>query len=203
MFHSLSELNMFWEKENTCGLKTSATQAVFGDGNEKSSIVFIGEAPGKTEDLSGKPFVGRAGKFLDSLFEKTSLKRTDVYITNTVKYRPPNNRDPLPEEKQACLPWLIHELEYIHPLIIVPLGRHALNTYLPNAKISEMHGTLIEEIVSLTLPDGSTRKLPSSHFFPLYHPAAAIYNRALADTLSEDFVKLVEVVKMMQKKKVI
>src|SRR5688572_807047 len=103
---SLLELHKKWDIKNTCTLKTTATQAVYGDGNPNADIVFIGEAPGKNEDMQGKPFVGAAGKFLNEMLESIQLKREDIYITNIVKYRPPNNRDPLPEEKDACREWL-------------------------------------------------------------------------------------------------
>src|ERR1700721_4342815 len=110
-------------------LKAQATQLVFGDGNPSSEIVFIGEAPGKNEDLKGLPFVGAAGKFLDEMLSQIGLKRSDVYITNIVKYRPPNNRDPLPEEKQAFVSYLKRQLEIIKPKIVVTLGRHSMNCF--------------------------------------------------------------------------
>ncbi len=98
----LLELHKAWDAKCDCPLKKTATQAVFGDGNPDADIVFIGEAPGKNEDLNGKPFIGAAGKFLNKMLESITLKREDIYITNIVKYRPPNNRDPLPEEKESC-----------------------------------------------------------------------------------------------------
>src|SRR5579884_3528710 len=107
-------------------LRKGATQLVFGDGNPDAEIVFIGEAPGKNEDLQGKPFVGAAGKFLNEMLEMIGMKREDVYITNIVKYRPPNNRDPYPEEKNVFLPFLQAQLEVIKPKIVVTLGRHSL-----------------------------------------------------------------------------
>lgn len=110
-------------------LAIQATQLVFGDGNADSEIVFIGEAPGKNEDLQGKPFVGAAGKFLDKLLEMINIPRSSVYITNIVKYRPPNNRDPLPEEKEAFLPYLDKQLEIIKPKLVITLGRHSLNCF--------------------------------------------------------------------------
>lgn len=177
----LLEIHKKWHKKNKCGLKDSATQPVFGDGNPKAKIVFIGEAPGKDEDLQGTPFVGRAGKFLNEMLETIKLKRGDVYITNTVKYRPPNNRDPLPEEIKECLPWLIEELNYIKPKVIVTLGRHALNRFFPEAKISEVHGKLLKKKL-----DG----LDCKNFLALYHPAAALYNGGMRETLIKDFKKL-------------
>jgi uracil-DNA glycosylase family 4 len=150
------------------------TQPVFGDGNPKAKIVFIGEAPGKAEDLEGRPFVGRAGKFLVEMLETIKLKREDVYITNVVKYRPPNNRDPEPDEIAECLPWLIEELNFIKPKIIVTLGRHALNRFFLDEKISVVHGKLLKKDIE---------GLDVKNFFALYHPAAALYNGGMRDTL--------------------
>lgn len=155
-----------------------ATQPVFGDGNPKSKIVFIGEAPGKDEDLGGKPFVGRSGKFLSEMLETIKMKREDIYITNVVKYRPPDNRDPLPDEIDACLPWLMEELNFIKPKIIVFLGRHAMQIFFPKEKISVAHGKLLQKKI-----DG----FGTEYFFPLYHPAAALYNGSMRETLMEDF----------------
>ena len=121
-------------------LAEGATQLVFGVGNPDAEIVFIGEAPGKNEDLKGEPFVGAAGKFLDEMLEMIGLKRPDIYITNIVKYRPPNNRDPLPEEKTDFMPYLESQLEVIQPKLVVTLGRHSLNCFLPDLQISQVHG---------------------------------------------------------------
>src|SRR3954470_19109684 len=114
-------------KNITPELAQQATQLVIGDGNLDAEIVFIGEAPGKNEDLQGKPFVGAAGKFLNEMLEMIGLARKDIYITNIVKYRPPNNRDPLPEEKTAFMPYLESQLEVIKPKLTITLGRHSLN----------------------------------------------------------------------------
>ena len=121
-------------------LAAAATHLVFGTGNPHAEIVFIGEAPGKNEDEQGEPFVGAAGKFLNEMLEMIKLTRSDVYITNIVKYRPPGNRDPFPEEKLAFLPYLKSQLGIINPLLIVTLGRHSLNCFLPSLQISECHG---------------------------------------------------------------
>ena len=121
-------------------LAAQATQLVFGDGSPDAKLVFIGEAPGKNEDLQGKPFVGAAGKFLNEMLASIGMKREDIYITNIVKYRPPNNRDPLPEEKKAFLPYLQAQLEVIQPRVVVTLGRHSLNCFLPDLQISQVHG---------------------------------------------------------------
>lgn len=178
---TILDIHNKWHKKNKCELKKTATQPVFGNGNPKAKIVFIGEAPGKDEDISGIPFVGRAGKFLNEMLEEIKLKREDVYITNTVKYRPPNNRDPLPEEIRECLPWLIEELNFIKPKVIVTLGRHALNRFFPEAKISEVHGKLLKIKIE---------GLKTENFFALYHPAAALYNGGMRETLIEDFKKI-------------
>ena len=177
----LAKINQKWHKKNKCGLKKTATQPVFGFGNPKADIVFIGEAPGKDEDLQGKPFVGRSGKFLDEMLTSIKMKREDVYITNTVKYRPPNNRDPRPEEIAQCLPWLFEELNFINPKIIVTLGRHSLNRFFPEEKISEVHGKILKRKVE---------GLKTENFFALYHPAVALYNGSMRKTLIKDFKKL-------------
>lgn len=175
-----------------CVLKKTAIQAVFGDGNPDAKIVFIGEAPGKSEDEQGKPFIGRAGKFLAEMLASIGMRREDIYITNIVKYRPPQNRDPEHQEKLDCAPWLHAELNFIKPDVIVFLGRHSMNHFLPELKISEAHGKLVH------------RKIPNiitEHFFPLYHPAAALYNGGMRATLMEDFQKIPSVLKIIQNKK--
>lgn len=177
----LLEIHQKWHKKNNCELKNTATQPVFGDGNPKAKIVFIGEAPGKDEDIQGKPFIGRAGKFLNEMLESIKLKRENVYITNTVKYRPPNNRDPNPEEIAECLPWLMEELNFIKPKIIIFLGRHSLNRFFPDEKISKVHGKLLHKKIS---------GFETEYFFPLYHPAAALYNGGMRETLIDDFKKI-------------
>ncbi|OHA80888.1 MAG: hypothetical protein A2675_02235 [Candidatus Yonathbacteria bacterium RIFCSPHIGHO2_01_FULL_51_10] len=177
----LAEINTRWTRNCTCALRNTATQAVPGDGNPNADIVFIGEAPGKSEDAVGKPFVGAAGKFLNEMLSEVNMKREDVYITNIVKYRPPNNRDPLPEEVAACSPWLLEQLQTINPKLIVFLGRHALNRFFPKAKIGEVHGEMLQQNI-----DG----IPAKNFLPLYHPAAALYNGSLRAVLLEDFKKI-------------
>lgn len=158
-------------------LRKQATKLVFGAGNINSNIVFIGEAPGKQEDIQGKPFVGASGEALNKLLESIGLVRTDIYITNIVKYRPPNNRDPLPSEKAEFFPYLERQLELINPKIIATLGRHAMNAFLPKLSISTVHGNI--------LLDSKGRSI-----FPLFHPAAAMYNSGLKTTLADDFQKL-------------
>ena len=131
--------------------------------------MFVGEAPGATEDQLGRPFVGRAGKLLDELLAEAGLVRGDVWITNVVKARPPKNRDPKAPEVAHWMPVLEREVELIAPRLIVPLGRHALKHFAPAAKIGEVHGTLLD-----------------GRLFPLYHPAAAMYNQTLSATLFAD-----------------
>lgn len=168
----------------TPNLAESATQLVFGDGNPDSEIVFIGEAPGKNEDEQGKPFVGAAGRFLNEMLEMIDLKREDVYITNIVKYRPPNNRDPLPDEKKAFLPYLQSQLEVIQPKVVVTLGRHSMNCFLPDLQIGQVHGQ--PKRVKLRLKRESDDTLEVV-ILPLFHPAAALYNGGMRQTLIDDF----------------
>ncbi len=168
-------------------LANSATQLVFGDGDPNAEVVFIGEAPGKQEDEQGLPFVGAAGKLLNELLESASLNRSDVYITNIVKYRPPNNRDPLPEEKQAFIPYLWQQISVIQPKLLVPLGRHSMACFLPNARISQVHGQPKRVRVVSTKQSVAGEQTDSIVVLPLYHPAAALYNGGLRETLFEDF----------------
>lgn len=165
-------------------LSQTATQLVMGEGNLNSKIVFIGEAPGKNEDLQGRPFVGQSGKFLDEMLASINLKREDVYITNIVKYRPPQNRDPSDEEKRVFWPYLMRQLEIINPTVIVTLGRHAMNCFIPNGKISVDHGHLRDVVLHRDETEYKWQVLP------LYHPAVAIYNRNMRQTLLDDFAKV-------------
>ena len=180
----LEEIHQKWFNKCECELKKTATQPVPGDGNPDADIVFIGEAPGRFEDEQGRPFVGAAGKFLEEMLSQVNLKRNDVYITNIVKYRPPGNRDPSPEEKEACRPWLLEELAAISPKVIVFLGRHAMNTFFPKEQISKAHGKLLIK---------SFIGIPTKYFFPLYHPAAALYDGSMRETLMKDFKKIPKV----------
>lgn len=182
----LLELHKKHAKSNICALKSTATQAVFGDGNPSAEVVFIGEAPGKKEDEGGKPFIGAAGKFLSEMLSSINMAREDIYITNIVKYRPPNNRDPLPEEKEACKAWLHAELSAIKPKLIVFLGRHSMNHFFPEEKISTAHGKLIIKKIP---------GIPTEYFLPLYHPAAALYNGGLRVALLKDFKKIPVILK--------
>ena len=173
-------------------LAAGATQLVFGDGNPDSQIVFIGEAPGKNEDIQGIPFVGAAGKFLNEMLEMIGLKREDIYITNIVKYRPPDNRDPLPAEKKAFLPYLQAQLEVIQPKVLVTLGRHSMNCFLPDLQISQIHGE--PKRIRLSMKEHSDDTLPIV-ILPLFHPAAALYNGGMRQTLIDDFTAIPAIIK--------
>ena len=171
-------------KDDVCPeLAKGATQLVFGDGNASADIVFIGEAPGKNEDLQGKPFVGAAGRFLNELLESIGLNRSDIYITNIVKYRPPENRDPFPDEKTAFLPYLKRQLSIIKPKLVVTLGRHSLNCFLPNLQISLVHG--------------QPKRYQGQVYLPLFHPAAALYNGGMRQTLIDDFAKIPSIIELL------
>jgi uracil-DNA glycosylase family 4 len=160
-----------------CPLYKTRTKPVPGDGSLNADVMFIGEGPGRNEDRTGKPFVGAAGKFLDELLESIELKRSEVFIGNVVKCRPPNNRTPLLSEIEACKPYLYAQIAIIQPKVICTLGNTPLATLIsPNLTIGKVHGQVFEK-------DGFT-------FVPLYHPAAALYHNALKDTLKEDFKKL-------------
>lgn len=169
----MSELEEKVRACTICPLHKGRINAVPGAGNPNADIMFIGEGPGKNEDEQGLPFVGAAGKLLDEMLASVGLKREDVYIANVVKCRPPNNRDPLPNEIESCIPYLKEQIVLIQPKIIVTLGRFSMNLFLPDAKISRDHGKL--------------QKVNKLHILPLYHPAAALYNGGLRDTLFQDF----------------
>lgn len=160
----------------SCGLAKGRTQVVPGEGNSTADVMFIGEGPGYHEDQQGRPFVGPAGKLLDDLLGLIELNRLDVYIANMVKCRPPGNRDPLPEEVDACQPWLTGQIEFIDPKLIVTLGRHSLQRFLPGATISKVHGQPQDV-------DGRT-------VMPVHHPAAVLYQATLRPTLEADFKKI-------------
>lgn len=161
-----------------CPLYKTRRKIVPGEGNPHAEIMFIGEAPGAREDEEGRPFCGPAGKFLDQLLDSIGLQRADVYIANTLKCRPPANRDPLPEEKSACRKYLEKQIRAIGPQIVVTLGRHSTETYLPGlGGITKLRAKLYRR------PNGI-------YYFPLYHPAAALHNGSMRQTLLDDFAKL-------------
>jgi len=164
-----------------------------GEGNADAQLMFVGEAPGAQEDKQGRPFVGASGKFLGEMLESIGLKREDVYITNIVKFRPPENRDPNKQEIESCMPILFEQIEAIRPRLVIFLGRHSMNVFFPKLKISEAHGERIEgEVV---LEDGSNFK---QNFLPLYHPAAALYNGSMRKVLLEDFAKIPKILEIIK-----
>jgi len=170
-----------------CRLHEGRHKFVFGVGNPDADVMFIGEGPGYWEDMKGKPFVGKAGKVLDELLESIGLKRGDIYITNVVKCRPPENRDPLPEEISACSQYLDRQILLIQPKVIVTLGRFALSYVfnkfgLKEEKISNVHGKVF--VVNNIF--GNLK------IIPLYHPAVAVYNPNTKKILLKDFKKLVK-----------
>ena len=171
------------------GLRAQATQLVMGGGDPDADIVFIGEAPGKNEDEQGLPFVGAAGKFLNEMLAAADMSRDDIYITNIVKYRPPGNRDPLPEEKKAFWPYLLKQIEIIQPQIVVTLGRHSMEYFLPGQLISKIHG----EPQRIRFDDNTLV------IVPLYHPAAALYNGSLRQTLIDDFIRMPAIIEDLKK----
>jgi len=171
-----------------CGLCKTRNNSVPGEGNVNADIMFIGEGPGKNEDLKGVPFVGAAGKFLDTLLESIGLTRADIFITNIVKCRPPANRDPEPDEKRACWPYLIEQIKAIKPKLIVTLGRHAMNTFLPGLKISQVHGQAKRY-------KGIWQE--KQVYFAMYHPAVALYNGSYREILLEDMQKIPKILKKL------
>jgi DNA polymerase len=187
-------------------LAKNATNLVFGDGDPDADIVFIGEAPGKNEDEQGLPFVGAAGKFLQEMLGLINLKREQVYITNIVKYRPPNNRDPLPEEKIVFLPYLESQLKVINPLVVVTLGRHSMECFLPGQFISKIHGQ--PKRIKINWKDQQTGHKSADKtqdnaivVLPLFHPAAALYNGGMRQTLIDDFSNIPEILRLIRKGK--
>ena len=175
---ALQEKLKAWEG---CALAKNANP-VLGEGNPQADIMFIGEAPGQKEDEQGRPFVGAAGTFLNELLSSIGLNREDVYISNVVKYRPPDNRDPTDEEKAECMSWLQLEIAIVQPKVIVPLGRHALSHFFPKLAISAAHGAAQRINDAVTI-------------FPIYHPAAALHNGGLRQALYDDFAALQDFMK--------
>jgi uracil-DNA glycosylase len=214
----LQKLNDQMAKCSDCVLRSGCKNVVPGEGSADADILFIGEGPGQKEDELGRPFVGAAGKFLDEMLGVINLKREDVYpptkidkdkssggkhkpdpknnnfgggvyIANIVKCRPPGNRDPLPEEAAACWPWLMEQIKIIDPKLIVTLGRHSMERFLPGYKISEIHGKAMRRDV----PEMGKRI-----FYALYHPAAALYNGSMREVLIKDFKKIPKLVEKIK-----
>ncbi len=176
MMSELSELYAQVRNCTGCILHRSRTQAVPGEGPDRPKIMFIGEGPGFHEDQQGRPFVGAAGQFLEELLTMIGLKRNEVYITNVVKCRPPTNRDPMPDEIEACRPYLDRQIELLKPKIIITLGRYSMARAFPNAKISQIHG--------------QPRKIGGILYIPMYHPAAALHQPSLRREVEADFRKI-------------
>ena len=173
---SLSEIYRQIAECRDCGLHLQRNRVVPGEGAESATIFFIGEAPGWHEDQQGRPFVGPAGKFLDELLASIGLVRSEVYIANIVKCRPPANREPLPAEIKACQKWLDLQLSQIKPRLIVTLGRFSMARFFPGKTISKAHGTWYRQ-------NGVT-------YFAMYHPAAALHQENLRQVLIEDMRRI-------------
>ena len=189
----LQHLNELMHAMCPCPLKKTAINVVPGSGSANADIMFVGEAPGAKEDATGEPFVGAAGKLLAQMLQSIDLNREDVYITNVLKYRPPNNRDPLPSEVSDCWPWLAQQVALINPLLIVLLGRHSLERFIPGRKISADHGKAFKR----TFDD----QMGTRVFYALYHPAAALYNGSLRETLMKDFARIPKIIEKLRKQR--
>ena len=176
----LTELHEEIAKCQRCILSESRKNPVPGEGPENAQLVFIGEGPGFHEDQQGRPFVGAAGRFLEELLEDINLTREDVYICNVIKCRPPGNRDPLPEEIEACKPYLDRQVELLQPKMIVTLGRFSMARAFPKARISRIHG--------------QPRKIGDIVYYPMYHPAAALHQPSLRRTIEEDMKQIPELI---------
>jgi uracil-DNA glycosylase family 4 len=164
-----------------CLLHRGRTRAVPGEGPQNAEIMFIGEAPGFYEDQQGRPFVGAAGQFLEELLKEIGLQREQVFIANVIKCRPPGNREPLPEEIEACKPFLDRQIELLHPRLIVTLGRFSMARAFPNARISSIHG--------------QPRKIGGVIYYPMYHPAAALHQPSLRRDVEDDMRRIPELLK--------
>ena len=172
----LDELHQQVRTCTACPLHLTRSQAVPGEGAAFAQIMFVGEGPGFQEDRLGKPFIGPAGLFLNELLDSIGLRRQDVFITNLVKCRPPDNRDPLPGEIEACNNHLMKQIQIINPRVIIPLGRHAMAHWFPSGRIGQLHG--------------QPHRFGERIVLPLYHPAAALHNGSLRGTIMQDFQKL-------------
>jgi len=177
----LTQLDRVIGNCKNCRLWRTASNAVPGEGHAEAVVMFVGEAPGFHEDRQGRPFVGRAGQLLDKLLARVGLRREDVYITNVVKHRPPENRAPNKDEVRTCLPYLLRQIQVVNPKVIVPLGRFALEIFIKDQTISKVHGQLFKANGRLV--------------FPLYHPAAALRSESVLHELEKDFSGLPKVLK--------
>ena len=170
-----------------CPLSEGRTNAVPGEGDPHADIMFIGEAPGFHEDRQGRPFVGASGGVLDDMLAAIGLNRSDVFICNMIKCRPPDNRDPQPSEMDACRPYLDRQIDLIDPVVIVTLGRHSFGKFFPGEKIGQSRGR------ARRWTDGRGGK--DRTVFPVYHPAAILHNPRLRTALEEDFRKLPDLIR--------
>jgi DNA polymerase len=168
-----------------CRLAQGRTRAVPGEGSPDTEVVFVGEGPGQNEDRQGRPFVGRAGDLLQELLGMIGWRREDVFITNVVKCRPPDNRDPEPDEIAACRPFLARQLEILDPALLVTLGRFSLQTFMPGDRISRVHGT--------ERPIDPSTGARAATGYALYHPAAALRQGSLKETMQRDMARVPEV----------
>jgi len=159
-----------------CLLHTTRKNAVPGEGPQDAQVMFIGEAPGLNEDREGRPFVGRSGSFLEELLAAAGLKRSEVYICNVLKCRPPDNRDPLPAEIDSCSDFISRQIQLIDPFVVVTLGRHSMRRFFPDATISRVHG--------------QPKTVEGRLIVPMYHPAAALHRGNLKETIIDDFSRL-------------
>ena len=184
---ALAELNQQIAICPDCELSETRTRTVPGEGNPDTDILLIGEAPGYYEDQQGRPFVGPAGQFLEQLLGSIGLRRSDVYICNVIKCRPPQNQDPLPHQIKACDKWLQEQMRIIAPKMVVTLGRYSLAKFMPGQSISRIHG--------------QARRVGSLLVVPMYHPAAALHQGGLRKTIEEDFRKLPAFLKEIVKDK--
>ena len=187
----LKKLHKLMMADETLPLRKGATNLVFGQGNPDAEILFVGEGPGYWEDQKGRPFVGNAGSLLNQLLQSVKLARESVFITNVIHYRPPANRDPLPEEIEAFHPYLDKIIEAINPKVIVTLGRFSMGKFLQNVKISSVHGRA--HIVNWNGKDLSV--------VPMYHPAAALRSQEVKLQLFEDFKKFAEIIGRLKEEK--
>ena len=177
----MSELTDLYAQGRTCTrclLAQSRTRAVPGEGPEDAAVMFIGEAPGFHEDKTGRPFVGAAGNFLEELLSSIGMARQDVYIANVIKCRPPGNREPSPIEIEACQSYLDRQIELIQPKMVITLGRFSMARYFPGSKISAIHGR--------------PRKIDGVLYYPMYHPAAALHQPKLRQTVEQDMQQIPE-----------
>lgn len=186
----LDKLKARMEQDINLPLRKGATRLVFGVGNPETEILFVGEGPGYWEDQKGEPFVGNAGKLLDNLLRSINMPRESVYITNVVHHRPPENRDPLPEEILAYGKYLDEIIRIINPKVIVTLGRFSMGKFLPGAKISSVHGKKFDVVWS-----GKNITV-----VPMYHPAAALRRGEVMQQIKNDFLKLPSYLKEIESK---